>query len=284
MAIRPSVFFQFKSGSQGWSERYWYTGPSSSLAIVQLQGKDLLAARSMMLATGVSIINAYASYDDEFRDVAFVELPPLGTGGIWNAGLTGDPSIPNDTVVIRCFSETRGGKFIYLSGAPDGDLNYPPLYTPAPRFTPNFRAAVNNFLLQLINANWGWKGITFGAGGPTSNVTAMVAGAQQWTVTNDLNPAGVAAGDRVKLVNAVFTGSANQRANRTYRVLSIPDATHLVLDWGGADLSGLAYVGMGKLQLGIVAVIKITNAYTDKLGTRKRGVGPGRPVGRRKAK
>lgn len=279
MAINPSVVFQFTHGRFGWSERYWYTS-NAPLSTVRFAGQELLDKRKMMLALGVLIPYAYASYDDEFRDVFGLALPEPGPNGVWNGALPPDVEQPNVSFVVRCHSGVRAGKYIYLAGVPDGSVNYPPGQPPI--LDVGFRNAFINFVQVLTNGQWGWKGITYDSViSPIQNVTAMVADGTSWIVTVP-STADFRAGRKAKLTNGVFTGRLHSRPNRVYLVTEVTNATTLRLDWGGADLFDLEYTGLGKLQVQNTVIWPITVADVDKIGTRKRGVGGDPPRGRQR--
>lgn len=279
MAVRPSATFFFNSGKQGWSERYWY--PSNvELATLAVPARELLRYRSKMLCRGVEIPFAYLSYDDVFRDVLPIELPLVNAEGYWNNAITSNPEQPNVALAVRCYSGTRAGKFIYLSGIPDTTVAYPPLY--APVMTGAFKSAFEAYLERLLTI-WGWKGVSYDVGiSPLTTITTLAQGSGEWVATV-ASAAGFLSGKTVRLFDGNFTGPVNARPNRNYRITNIAGNV-ITLAWGTFDGSAVGYLGGGKLQMENPAIFTIDNAVIEKITTRKRGVGWSRPLGRRKGR
>lgn len=282
MATRPSFTILFSSEQQGWSERYWYSNASATLQQAAPDAAFLIQARALCLARGVRIPFAYLSFDDEFRDVFPTFIPEPDANGVWNAALNTDPDNPNLSIVIRCQSGVRAGKMLYLAGAPDSAINYPPLYNPAPRFTVAFNNAIEPFLQLLRNGKWGWKAISFTAGtNPTANITAMSQTAQTWVLDVD-NTTGFTAGSLVKMSGVVYTGATRSQVNRNYRVGLVAPPDGMTLLWGTGNYTGVTYIGGGKVIQGAYSILPITGTIIDKVTSRKRGVGGRRPLGRRR--
>lgn len=279
MALRPSVFFFFDSGKQGWVERYWYTSTGSLLAVAEA-GKELLKKRAKMLATGIVIPNAFASYDDEFRDVQPITIPVPGAGYVWNTKLVSNPEQPNVSIMLRMFAGDRAGKMTYISGVPDDTVAFPPLYEPM--MSDAWNSAFNAFRLQLINENWGWKGLTYDPLlAPTSNLLNLANAVNRWDATV-VSTVGFKAGRLVKLSGADFSGTARGRGNRVYTIETVTPPDGLSLLWRGASLTGLTWLGGGQVQQQTFQLLKITEVKIEKIATRKRGVGFARPAGRRR--
>lgn len=282
MALRPSLFVFFNSQGQGWSERYWKTS-NLPLIDVATSGILLLFARTKMLCTGVKLVWAYVSYDDEFRDVFPIDpLPQPNAAGIWNPALGPIPAQPNESLVARLYSGDRAGKYTYISGVPNTDTTFAGQYPPT--VTNEFQEAFNDWLNVLKTEGWGWKGLTYSPLlAPSTTVSLLVQGDDEWTATVASSAAFVKGG-RAKLYDGTFAGPPNVRGNRVYEVVDIIDATHMTLGWRGADLGGLTYIGGAKLQPQIKTILPITGGKIYKLSTRKRGVGGLRAHGRRKAR
>lgn len=281
MAVRPSVFFQFNYAEQGWTERYWYTNTSASLSIVAGAATSLLVLRSKMLAKGPRIVNAFCSYEDVFRDYFPVPIPPQNSDGTYNTAITIGAAKANDTVVGRGFSGDRAGKDVFFSGIPYSATLGGNLYNFDDILSQAFKDAWDAFTNGLING-WGWKGITYDpALAPIANVLDMVPAADTWTVAVN-TVVGFDKGKKVKLTEAVFTGSATNRGNRVYRIKEVGPGNVLTLDWGSANLDGLVYQTGGKLQIQNYVVWPFTGLKREKLGTHKRGVSIVRQVGRRR--
>jgi hypothetical protein len=280
-----SAFFFFNSASQGWSERYWYDNEETNPIIIRAAAAELLVARCNCLAVDIRAVNAYVSFDDTFRDVYAVPLPNVpAPGSAYNNAITAKPHQPNDVLVLRMSAAGgRFGKITYLSGVPRTDLLYPPLRPPTQE-PANFYDAVASFTNVLIANAWGWKGISYsGAVSPISNVTGMSAGSSGGGWVIDVESAvGFKKGQKVKLSGAKFNGTnANKpRPNRVYTVTGV--ISNAVSVSSNCDFDGVTYNGEGTLQVQNYDWFKIQAVVLDKYGTRKRGVGYGRPLGRRR--
>lgn len=281
MATRPSVFFFFNYGNQGWMERYWYSSVSAPLPTVATAGKALLLLRSKMLAKGPTIVNAYASYDDVFRDYQQVDIPAKGSTGLYNAAISIDAAQPNDCIVGRGFSGDRAGKDVFISGIPYSATIGGEQYNPDAALSSAFKDAWDAFRDGLIGV-WGWKAVTYDPVlAPITAIQAMAASGDAWQLTV-ASVVGFTVGKKVKVSGATFTGKAVNRGNRVYRVGGIGPGQTMLLNWGDADLVGLDWAEGGNVQLQAYVVLPFTGLKREKLGTHKRGVGFGRQVGRRR--
>jgi len=278
--INPSVIFQFGAGNQGWSERYWAVG-SSSLQQVAQWGTDLLEKRVMLMGRGVTCLNAFATYDDVFRDVWFIAKPSPNKEGIWNP-LFGDedPDQPNAVIILRCRSGDRAGKVIYLSGCPDIDIQFPP-GRPPQRISAAWLAAFVAFRIELV-LHWGWKGLSYDPViSPIFDVTA-ITGPATAAVFAGVSTGAFEKGKRMKLTGAKFlNGIGAREINRVYTITDV-DIGNSVTGVADTVFPTYTYLGQGKMQVQNYTILPIQTAVLDKIGTRKRGVGASPPRGRRR--
>lgn len=268
MAIRPSVIFQFGTGTYGWSERYWHKTQSAPLDLVALNGRDLLAVRMKMMAGNVDILGAYASYDDEFRDVEFISTPTKQDGK-WNGAFDAADAkcdMPWTSLHLRCASGVRAGKHIYLAGCPDSQLVTPT--KPQGAFTVAFDAAIDKYKLEL-RKNWAWKGRAYDAAiSPISNITDIAAPVGGISTVTVVSTAGFNVGAPVKIKDVVYTGLF--KPNRNFRIIKIVDATHFEMGTLGGDPE---YQGGGTAQCLNFTLFPITDFTVVGTSNRKRGAG-----------
>lgn len=233
-----------------------------------------------MLAQGVEIPYAYASFDDEFRDIILIRPPKPTDTGVWNAALSLRQEQPNGCIIARCQSGIHAGKVVYLSGIPDADTIYPPLAPPA--MAGPFLGAFEAWVIALIQGGWGWKGVSYDPTiSPITNVGAVISLGTTWVATV-ASSAGFRPGLKAKFSKGKWLGPTQPNPNRVYLIKAVPDATTVVLNWGDNTFAANSYVGEGKLQVQNTVIYPVTAVEGDKLGTHKRGVGGDPPHGRRK--
>lgn len=287
MPVRPSLKMFFNYLDQGWSERWWWTSavPSGGLPGIQTSAEALMNLRVKLLGHKVTVPWAYLSYDDVRRDAFMLNLPFPNENGVWNTAF-GDfddenayADQANACIIVRMASGDRSTKMWYCAGVPDYVVAVPPRQPP---ILPDEWMVAYRAFRDFLKTNWGWKGVAQDAGLATA-INGITADGENWDIA--VTAVGlIKPGWLVKVSDATFFGpQGNTRGNRVYTVTAVTALTNVIrVSWGGIDMGGLTYVGGGTLTPLTTNMYPVTATQVRKIGTRKRGVGFGKPVGRRK--
>lgn len=291
MGLKVTMFFD--EAKFGWSEsHYWIAG--GAVDSIDAQCLALGKARAALLGGGGALngqpgptLNFIRVSDDTvFRDSHLVQLNSRVSGPL---GLTSSTAVqkgptgqPNVAVRMRGESTPRVRAYFYLAGCPAA-INPWGNYVDFSQIT-GYPTYVDKYI-SVLQTGWGFRAKSL----PVQSKVYMVGSEAVQPGRLQIYVVGAYAaniGDPIQLSGFRMASRANQPINGKYQIGNVvanagPPATTIITLNNTSGRDPTAVVKMGTVNSLTYAPVPYTDVFAVAVSTRKRGVGFGRPVGRR---